>query len=862
MLGDAAPPETKFGKYTLVRRIAVGGMAEIYLARQEGMAGFAREVAIKRVHEHLNNDPEFINMFLDEARLVAKLSHPNIVSVHEFGQEGNFYYLVMEFVDGQPLSAAIKRTGGVEPIHTLRVISEICAGLNYAHSLKDDTGEILGIVHRDVSPQNVLIGYDGAVKLIDFGVAKTTSQSHRTKPGSFKGKYAYMSPEQARGKSADQRSDVHAVGIVMWESLTGRSLYFRDSVFHTMEAVLKMGPPSVRSKRPELADELDGIIGKAMAKNPVDRFQSCSEMQIAVDELMADHGLHSNSLTLGRWAQRLFSRDSHPPGALAKPLEPSEEFVDVEILEDLEELDELDSIDLTPSPSEHRVSEPPSPHHVAMGSSAPLDEDSLEKVITTPKQRPALDAVETDPNSSPGLEKAITTPKGRAAPKESQTPIPPTPVEKARTDPMMESPIHKAPTNPILKGIAEMASASPMPIDLEGENLRTRRLVDASPIPESIPVGPKGPGASIEPRGSSSPAIALPESERSISQIPRGPGASIEPPGSSSPAIALPESEQSISQVPRRKRRGPLVWVLTAVVVSIVGGVGVATMLAVEVDSPSGGLARPTDPAGGVATESGLVGGDETDATGDAGEQDMAATHPIGLPNDDAGVDEGSAEGAVEVEDTSVDLPTAFLTIHSEPPGARVFIDGRNTGERTSVRDLPLDPGGHAVELSLDGYRIWRRNVDAERGQLLRVRAVLRSAPAEQGADARAAEAGPPVDYGLLSVDTRPSSVVFHGRRELGSTPLAGVELPAGAYSLVFRIDDGRRFEQTVTIRPGRTTRRQFVLVPEDDEEPVDDGSQEPGVAPQSSPEGSSRSSTGARNSATTKASQGGGSDR
>jgi hypothetical protein len=186
-------------------------------------------------------------------------------------------------------------------------------------------------------------------------------------------------------------------------------------------------------------------------------------------------------------------------------------------------------------------------------------------------------------------------------------------------------------------------------------------------------------------------------------------------------------------------------------------------------------------------------------------------------------------------------LPTAFLTIHSEPSGARVFIDGRHTGERTSVRDLPLDPGEHAVELSVEGYRPWRRTIDAERGQMLRIRAMLRSASPEEGDDAGAGEAGRPVDYGLLSVDTRPPSKVFHGGRELGSTPLAGVELPAGTYTLVFRVDDGQRFERAVNIRSGRTTRRQFDFTPDDTGESAGDEPEganlEPGAADEQSPQ-------------------------
>ena len=286
------------------------------------MAGFAREVVIKCIHEHLGNNSEFVEMFLDEARLVARLSHPNIVLVHEFGREGTTYYLVMEYVDGKSLSEAIHKSQGMEPAQALRIVSEVCAGLHYAHSLKDDAGHSLRVVHRDVSPPNVLLGFDGSVKLIDFGVAKATTQVHETRAGSFKGKYAYMAPEQAYGQPADQLSDLHSVGILFWEMLMGRPLFQADNVFQTMDAVLNMTPPSVLERCPQLTPRVDEILAKALAKDPMARYQSCSDLQADVDELAAESGLHSSSLGLARYIQDLFGRTSPssvPPAA--PPLE-------------------------------------------------------------------------------------------------------------------------------------------------------------------------------------------------------------------------------------------------------------------------------------------------------------------------------------------------------------------------------------------------------------------------------------------------------------------------------------------------------------------------------------------------------------
>lgn len=299
----------QFGKYRLIKKLAKGGMAEIYLAELVGEGGFTRQVAIKRIHSQLSSEKEFITMFLDEARLSAKLNHPNIVNIYELGKVGNTYYIAMEYIDGVSLSDLIRKTGGVKPEVGLWIILETCSALHYAHTLKDKDGTPLNIVHRDVSPQNILISYDGAVKMIDFGVAKAAIQLHETKAGTFKGKYAYMAPEQCKSHNIDHRADIFALGVVLWETLTGKGLYHRSTIYETMEAVLTLQPPSVLKYVPKLPPEIDDIILKATAKNREYRYQTVEEMQNDLEEYVYKNNLLCNKRIVAKYVQSLFKGD-------------------------------------------------------------------------------------------------------------------------------------------------------------------------------------------------------------------------------------------------------------------------------------------------------------------------------------------------------------------------------------------------------------------------------------------------------------------------------------------------------------------------------------------------------------------------
>ncbi len=257
-------------RYRIIERIAAGGMAEVYRAESAGLEGFKKIVAIKRVLPHLAEKKQFIGMFLDEARTSAHLSHSNCVQVFDIGVGDNTYFIVMEFVDGSDLKAIIehRRSRGQRvPLEAACLIClKICEGLAYAHEVTDTKGRKLGIVHRDMSPPNVLITRHGEVKIADFGLAKANSQLERSEPGIIKGKFSYLSPEAAMGESVDHRTDIFAIGIMLWEMLAGRKLFLGESDIDTVRQVQAARIPALSQMNPEVTPELERIVQKALAK--------------------------------------------------------------------------------------------------------------------------------------------------------------------------------------------------------------------------------------------------------------------------------------------------------------------------------------------------------------------------------------------------------------------------------------------------------------------------------------------------------------------------------------------------------------------------------------------------------------------
>jgi eukaryotic-like serine/threonine-protein kinase len=230
------------GRYEVVGHLASGGMAEVLLGRVRGPHGFERAVVLKRILPHLARMSSFVDMFLDEARIIARIHHPNVVQVHELGTEGGELFMAMEYLAGESVSSLVRRlaTRNAKLDHALAafIVAEACAGLHAAHELKTDDGALLHIVHRDVSPQNIFITFDGAVKVIDFGIAKSADRVARTEAGQLKGKLDFMSPEQCKSEPLDRRTDVFALGIVLYELLTQRRLFKRPSPAGTIKAIV------------------------------------------------------------------------------------------------------------------------------------------------------------------------------------------------------------------------------------------------------------------------------------------------------------------------------------------------------------------------------------------------------------------------------------------------------------------------------------------------------------------------------------------------------------------------------------------------------------------------------------------------
>jgi serine/threonine-protein kinase len=269
-------------RYRVLERLASGGMAEVFLAESAGIEGFKKQVAIKRVLPHLSEKKRFIAMFLDEARLSAHLSHSNVAQVFDIGVGDNAYFIVMEYVDGSDLKAVIeymRKSGRSFPVEAASLIAvKICEGLTYAHELKSGDGKPLYVVHRDMSPPNVLITKHGEVKIVDFGLAKASSQLEKSEAGIIKGKFSYLSPEAALGQDVDHRTDIFAVGIILWEMLAGRRLFLGESDFQTVKMVQQAQVPPLSQMRKDIPPELERIVARALAREPNARYNSARDL--------------------------------------------------------------------------------------------------------------------------------------------------------------------------------------------------------------------------------------------------------------------------------------------------------------------------------------------------------------------------------------------------------------------------------------------------------------------------------------------------------------------------------------------------------------------------------------------------------
>ena len=317
-VADDVPHE--LGRYRLAFEFAAGGMATVYLAREVGESGMNRVVALKCIHRHLAKRQAFVDMFLDEARVAARINHPNVCSVYDFGQVDGMYYIAMEYLVGETFARVVRRMfhKGSErpsPLNVAHVIADACEGLHAAHELRGPDGKPMDVVHRDVSPSNIYVCYDGTTRIVDFGIAKAADKLYATRTGEVKGKLAYLAPEQIEQESVDRRADVWSLGVVLWESLTGKRLFRRATDAKTILAVVQdpVHPPSVYDEN--LPDGLDEVVLKSLERDPAKRYQTAREMGRALREVFMRHRVVVGAPEIGDWMGALFPQEG--PARLA-----------------------------------------------------------------------------------------------------------------------------------------------------------------------------------------------------------------------------------------------------------------------------------------------------------------------------------------------------------------------------------------------------------------------------------------------------------------------------------------------------------------------------------------------------------------
>jgi len=315
---EASWRDDRFGPYQLIDRVAIGGMAEVFKAKREGVEGFEKIVAVKRILPHLSENKEFLDMFVDEAKMVAGLAHPNIVQIFDLGRIEKSYYIAMEYVHGRDLRTIMRRArekGLRMPLDlSLRVVGQVCAALEYAHRKKDDKGRPMQIVHRDVSPQNILISFEGDVKLVDFGIAKAATKASNTDRGALRGKLLYMSPEQAWGRPIDRRSDVFSLGVVLYEMVTETKPFVgAGTEVSILELVRQCVITPAREINPRVPEALDRVIMKALAREPDERYQDAGQMQRGLERFLRERPPMS-ARDLARFLELLFDRAEREDG--------------------------------------------------------------------------------------------------------------------------------------------------------------------------------------------------------------------------------------------------------------------------------------------------------------------------------------------------------------------------------------------------------------------------------------------------------------------------------------------------------------------------------------------------------------------
>jgi serine/threonine protein kinase len=828
---------TPFGKYFLLERINVGGMAEVYKAKTVGVEGFEKIVAIKRILPSIAEDEEFIKMFVDEAKITSQLSHANLAQTFDLGRIDDTYYIAMEYVPGKDLRAVferMKRRAGRMPLPLAAwVMGRVCEGLDYAHRKRDASGRELHIVHRDVSPQNIILSYEGEVKLIDFGIAKAANKITKTQAGILKGKFGYMSPEQVRGLPLDGRSDIFAAGVVLYELCTGERLFTGSSDFSVLEKVqqAKVTPPS--QVEPSIPLKLERVILKALAREPEDRYQQAADIAADLTRFLLDtqrKAVTRDDITA--FMKETFSDDlvrdaddtrprRRPPPELERKPPPRVEEVPVH---------KRPAPPPPPPPPPRRSAPPPLPSSLTEGLVAKVvGEDDPDRTI---KGR-----APGDPRAEIIVRSKLEAPPAQAAhPEPGDGPTRPMSMDELAAAEREYAQREKRTPSVVL---GEQDTPTPTP---DGPPAAEALAAgeEVTPTPVERPARPPRPAV---PRATPPPLpVPLEEQKTQLRPAPLPPAKA--PPFMgrmqvNKPTLAgadpLPPEETTNSTLTRRAR-----WVRRIQYGVVLLALGIAAWALISTPRPRRQQGAGVEPAStgslsvtvAPADAQLLLDGARVKDRGDPQWSEPRLT--AGTEHILTARKEGYADRSVPVilqrgeqKSLAITLERApnQITVLSSPPGAQVFVDGVRKGVTPAFLPSLDTEGDHAISVEKKCYRSWQMALPARAGSRQIAATLEPAAGACPGSHLEKTGMPAPADLpeevaagatlGFLSLGSRPSAQVLIDGVDIGhATPLVAWPLKSGTHRLRLQ-GAGRRKELSVEIRTGETHSEIVDLAPQ-----------------------------------------------
>jgi serine/threonine-protein kinase len=724
----------RFGQYVLLRRIARGGMAEVFLAQQRGLEGFDRRVAVKRILPHLADSPDFVKMFLGEAKLAAQLTHPNIVHIYEFGKVASDYFIAMEFVDGVHAGHVFKHDERMPPTLVARIGADAAAALHYAHELRGANGKALDLVHRDVSPANIMVSFDGTVRLCDFGIAKAAMLSDQlTNPGQVKGKYAYMSPEQTIASQLDGRSDVFSLSIVLWELLVGKTIVSRGDAVEAMRSIRDGKLVPLSRAAPNLPRPLAAAIDWGL-ETKRERRATAAELAQALEAFIKSSPELATPMQLGAWVRARFVREGTG------------------------ELPSLDSVDTPRGEPQGTIAVPGT--SVASPSTTVGTSSALIAASRSTEVDEGAETIFSGPPSMTGERGNNTTIAGGPlviTGENSGTTIAASPLAFAGDTPLAPPPAPTAsPSSTTLPfgdsaGVALPPNASTLPLGRAPSQVR--------PDLTTSPLGPRNLRPDEEPTNRAGRPRRAP-TERGHDRGPVVEG-SLRSTRERRPAIGRADTASRATSTGYEPtadvRRSPVRAPKRVVVVAVLALLALASFLiVVATHSP----ARTDTPPADAAPQAVIV-------------PDAAVVMP---PAVDAPVD---TEVGVVVDAPQGPTPTTLLEVRTQPSGATVKVGDQT---RLAPAQLALPAGHYVVIAELPGYQSERREVDLPFGEHLMQEIVF--------AKKTSTPSHPVPAMGRLTARSTPYSDVFLNGKKLGETPFADLEIAPGTYTLVFKNPD------------------------------------------------------------------------